>query len=282
MVILAHNKKEYTQGCLESLLETEYDPWELIVIDNGSDDGTVEWLLEFKTRAAKKNIEMKIKLNENNAGCSTARNQGIDLSRGKKIVFMDNDTALRQRSWMKGLADVLDSQSSIGLAGPKLVYPYPPYDIQFAGGAVSPSGRVQFMGRGESRQDMRFTQQKEVQCYISACYMVKRKVLDVAGGFDEIFNPVEYEDIDHSYRIKAAGFRLIYVPSVELYHFESVTTNGTPNLSNTYLIIKNGLKFKHRWKHCYENENGPNDDDTQWKNIPVKRLADIKSLEVCP
>jgi GT2 family glycosyltransferase len=279
VVILSHNKIDYTRTCIHSLLGTDYPDWELIIIDNGSTDGTVEWLNTFRKEAKNDNIHVKLILNSGNIGCSTARNQGIEAAAGELIAFCDNDIALRNRNWLRVMSEDLQAPD-IGMVGPKIIFPFEPFNIQCAGAAVTPSGRVQFIGRGENRDNPLFNDRKEVQCLISACCMVKKSVLEKVGGFDEIFNPVEYEDIDLCYRIRSHGFKILYNPAVEMYHFENVTTEGTENLPNTYLIVKHSMIFKKRWKQMFEKEQGPLEEAAKWRKIPARRLADIKSLEV--
>lgn len=278
VVTLTHNKLDYTKRCLGSLLVTDYTPWELVVVDNGSTDGTREWLDSFKARAAEAGVVLKTVLNDTNVGCSTARNAGAAAASGDKLVFMDNDVGLRSADWLKVLSDQLDAEPETAVVGPKLVWPYEPYDIQCAGVGISRSGRVQFRGRGSSRDDPRFAARRQMQCLISACFMLKRAAFDEAGGFDEEFNPVEFEDFDLCYRIRSNGHHIYYEPSVEMYHFESVTTTGTPSLRNTYIIIKHGLKFKERWRRMFENEDGPPDEDTKWLKIPARRLEDMHGM----
>jgi GT2 family glycosyltransferase len=280
VVTLTHNKLEYSRRCLTSLLATSFGPWELVVIDNGSSDGTREWLKELGAQAEANDVGFQTVLNDGNIGCSTARNQGSAVARGHYVVFVDNDIALRSQNWLRDLANCLDRNPECAMVGPKLVYPYPPHDIQCAGSAVSRSGRVQFMGRGESNDSPRHNQRREVQCLISACIMVRKTVLDQAGGFDEAFNPVEYEDIDLCYRMRSLGHRLIYEPAVSMYHFESVTTAGTEALPNTYLIVKHGLLFKGRWREMFVKEDGPTDEETKWKKIPGRSLESVSELEI--
>ena len=279
VVILSHNKIDYTRTCIHSLLETDYPDWELVIVDNGSDDGTVEWLKKFHNEAKNHNIPVTLIFNSGNIGCSTARNQGIEASSGELIAFCDNDIALRNRNWLKLMAKDL-ADPSVGMVGPKIIYPFEPFNIQCAGAAVTPMGRIQFMGRGENKEDPKFNIRKEVQCLISACCMTKKSLLDEYGGFDEIFNPVEYEDIDLCYRIRSHGYKIMYNPKVEMYHFESVTTEGTESLPNTYLIVKHSLIFKERWKHMFEKEDGPKEEEAKWRKITAKKLAEIKPLEV--
>ena len=280
VITLTHNKLEVTRRCLTSWLQTDYRPWEIVVVDNGSTDGTGEWLEGFRRTAGDAGVPVQVIRNDGNIGCSTARNQGMAAASGQHLVFVDNDVALRSRGWLTRLGAALDGAPRRAVAGPKLVYPYPPHDIQCAGAAVSRSGRVQFMGRGESREDPRFNRFRDVQCLISACFMFKRSVAEEIGGLDEAFNPVEYEDLDFCYRARSRGYGVVYEPSVEMYHFESVTTAGTATLPNTYLIIKHGLLFKARWRHMFEQEDGPPDEATKWRRIQARPFQAIGELPV--
>jgi GT2 family glycosyltransferase len=279
VITLTHNKLEYTQRCLASWLDTRFDSWELVVVDNGSEDGTQAWLQQFQAQAARRGVPVQLIFNDGNIGCSTSRNQGIESARGSLLVFIDNDVALRSRNWLTCLSHRLEADPSCGIVGPKLVYPFPPHAIQCAGAAVSPSGRVQFRGRGEPRNDVRFAQAENVQCLISACFMFPRRLVERIGGLDEAFNPVEYEDIDFCYRARENGYTVLYEPAAEMYHFESVTTAGTRALPNTYLIIRHGLLFKKRWQHMFSNENGPSDQETRWRAVATHPLSDIGDLE---
>ena len=92
------------------------------------------------------------------------------------------------------------------------------------------------------------------------------------GGLDEAFNPIEFEDFDFCYRARAEGGRCIYEPGVEMHHWESITSQGTQALPNTYLIIKHGLLFKERWRHAFEREDGPADADCRWVPITMPGL----------
>jgi len=280
VVILSHNKLPYTRTCVGSLLGTDYPHWELVIIDNGSDDGSVEWLRQFRDEAAEAGAEVKLICNDSNIGCSTSRNQGIDAASGELIAFCDNDVALRNRNWLRKMGSFLLDNPDAGMIGPKIIYPFAPFNIQCAGGGVTPSGKIQFMGRGESRDDPRFNARREVQCLISACCLAKKAVIAEAGGFDEIFNPVEFEDIDLCYKIRNHGHQIWYEPEVEMYHFESVTTEGTESLPNTYLIVKHGMIFKERWHHMFEAENGPDEAAAKWRRIPTRNLAEIEDLEI--
>ncbi len=265
--MLSHNKKPYTRAALESLLCTAGVHLEAIVVDNGSTDGTPALLEEmgptFRSHAA----SLRWELNPTNLGCSTARNQGLRMARGRYCAFMDNDALVVDPSWATHLIATLEEEPGAAIVGPKLVYPFPPHWIQCAGGAVSRSGRVQFRGRGRPRELPEFNRRRDVQCLISACFLFRRSLYERMGGLDEAFNPIEFEDLDFCYRARSAGGRCIYEPAVEVHHWESITSEGTPKLPNKYLIIKHGMLFKERWRHMFEKEDGPPDSECKW--VPI-------------
>jgi GT2 family glycosyltransferase len=105
--------------------------------------------------------------------------------------------------------------------------------------------------------------------------MMPAEVARRVGPLDAQFSPVQFEDIDYCYRIREAGRSCRYVPDVEMYHFENVTTGRTGSLNYPYLTVKNGLKFKKKWAHRYTKEDGPPDDEWHWAEVKQVRLEDV-------
>ena len=186
---------------------------------------------------------------------------------------------VRSLDWVEKLAWVLQSRPEAGIAGPKLIYPFPPFLIQCAGAAVSRTGRVFFRGRGQPREAAEFNRIEQVQCLISACWLMRREVYECVGPIDEAYNPVQFEDIDYCYKAREQGWAAYYVPSAEMYHFESVTTSGSPTINSPYQIVRNGLRFKRLWGHMFTKEPGPCDKDWSWAEIPTVRLDSVGELE---
>lgn len=278
VVTLTHNKLAVTRRCLASWLATEGVAWEAVVVDNGSTDGTAEWLDEFRATAARRGVDVTILRNGRNVGCSTARNQAIAEARGELLAFVDNDVALRSRNWLSRFRDILEFDRRCAMVGCKLFYPFAPYDIQCAGVGISRTGRVLFRGRGEPREAPAYNEPREVQCLISACCAARTAEIRAAGGFDEAFNPVQFEDFDLCYRLRERGGTLRYEPGVEMYHVESSTTQGTPGLANAEIVIRHGLLFKRRWKHRFAVEDGPADEETRWRETPARPFEAIGEL----
>jgi len=281
LITLSYNKLACTKRCLSALLADSLvdAPWELIVVDNGSTDGSGEWCDgELKALGAAHGVPVTVLHNSGNVGCSYARNRAIAAARGELLVFADNDIAPRTRRWMPGLRAALASVPRGGMAGAKMVYPWTPYPIQCAGVGISPRGHVCFRGRGDPIDDPRFCRQEIVQCLISACLMIPAALIQKHGGFDEAFHPVQFEDFDLCYRLREAGYAAVYAPAVEMYHFESVTTQGTPTVRNAAVVVRNGLLFQKRWRHLFAGENGPGEEACRWRKIEPVPFSSIGPL----
>ena len=268
LIILTFNNLERTRRCLMDVLRvTDCRDWEVVLIDNGSTDGTPAWQAStFATACAARGVPLTLLRNAENIGCPLARNQGIAAASGAFCVFLDNDVSPRTPRWLQGLEGAL--QRGVGMVGPKLVYPSPQHRIQCAGVGISKRGNVAFLGRGEPCDAPRFNAPAEVQVLISACLLVPRELLAVHGGFDPLFHPVQFEDFDLCYRLRSHGLKAWYTPAVEMFHFESSTTQGVSGARNAAAVIRNGMAFKKRWAHVFAHESGPDDADCAWRQLP--------------
>jgi len=281
LITLSYNKLDCTRRCLSALItDSVVDaPWEMIVVDNGSTDGSGEWCdTELTALGAAQGIPVTVLHNSGNVGCSYARNRAIAVAKGEFLVFADNDIAPRTRRWMPGLRAALTAFPDAGMIGCKMVYPWEPYPIQCAGVGISQRGHVCFRGRGEGIDAPRFNRTETVQCLISACLLIPAALIRKHGGFDEAFHPVQFEDFDLVYRLREAGYQAVYTPEVEMYHFESVTTQGTPTVHNAAVVVRNGLLFQKRWRHLFKQEDGPSEEACRWLKIPSVAFSAIGSL----
>ena len=281
LITLSYNKLTCTRRCLSALITDSVtdEPWEMIVVDNGSTDGSGEWCdTELVALGEAHGVSVTVLHNEGNVGCSYARNRAIAVAKGEYLVFADNDIAPRTRRWMPVLRDALAAFPRAGMVGAKMVYPWQPYPIQCAGVGISQRGHVCFRGRGEPIGDPRFNCLETVQCLISACLLIPTALIQRHGGFDEAFHPVQFEDFDLVYRLREAGHEAVYTPSAEMYHFESVTTQGTPTVRNAAVVVRNGLLFQQRWRHLFSQEDGPDEDACRWRKIDSVPFNSIGAL----
>jgi GT2 family glycosyltransferase len=278
VITLCHNKLACTQRCLTALLRDSVAdaPWELLVVDNGSTDGTGAWLERDLVACGRAvNVPVRVLRSDVNIGCSPARNLGIAAATGDYLVFVDNDVTPCTRRWLPGLRAVLEADPVAGMVGPKMIYPTPPYAIQCAGVGVSTRGHICFRGRGQPNDDPRFNQRQPVQSLISACLMVRAELIRAHGGFDKAFHPVQFEDFDLCYRLRELGWQAIYEPGVAMYHFESVTTQGSPTICNAAVVVRNGLIFQQRWRHLFSREDGPMESECRWRQASLPTLDAI-------
>ncbi len=266
VIILHHSKARYSQACLVSLLQTTARPLQVINVDNGSADDTVKVLLEWQETARAQGIEVLTLPQTENIGAVRGRNVAMEASTGDYIVFLDNDMLICQPTWLDDLRSFLESHSSCGIVAPKLLFPWKPFLIECCGCAVSPQGRVAYLGRGEQRDSVIDSQQ--IQAAISAAWMMTRGVYEKLGGLDEIYSPVQYEDLDYCYRARAAGFEVWTNPAVELFHFEHTTTAGSDDVNFRYVTSRNALTFKKRWKSTFEAETGMENANFTWQQLP--------------
>lgn len=274
LVVLSFNKRAYTEQCLRSLITSTYRPIEIIVVDQGSKDGSREAIEALGPVLADAGIVLRPVFNLENVGAPAGRNQGMDLARGEFIGFLDNDIAVKSTGWLEDLTRFLDDHPRAGVVSPKLVFPGTERLIEFAGCGVSPSGRIQYIGRGEHADDPRFCVAREVQCLISACILMPIAAQRAAGHMDIAYSPVQYEDLDYCYRLKELGYTCWVLPQVEMYHYEHITTAGSASINFRYVTIRNGMRFKQRWQQVFSRENGPRDEDTTWKEIDRYRLPE--------
>ena len=286
ILMLAHNKAAYTRICLRGLLASSYPSLRFVLIDNGSTDETPDVLAAFARQPANRGWQAHIETLPRNVGAVSGRNRGLGLLDGRFAVWLDNDVTPRHRDWVERLASFLRDHPDVGIVQPKLIYPTPTpaptHLIQCAGCDVSPRGKVNFRGRGEPRDHPAFSTVRDCQALISACWMLPTAVIRDLGPLDEQFNPIQFEDIDYCYRARERGLRAVYVPHVEMYHFENVTSGNTPRLNYNYVTLKNNAKFRRKWRHRFSQENGPDDSSMIWRDLPVVRLEDIGELEQVP
>ncbi len=273
IIILHHNKAEYSRACLQSLLNSSARPLEIINVDNGSRDITPGVLREWESAAHAQNIQTQNLNFPENIGAICGRNEAMKIARGDFFVFLDNDTLIAQTDWLQQLQVFLEADEKRGIVAPKLLFPWPPFDIECCGAAISPSGRVEYSQRGQARDTLQNPQR--IQCAISAAWMMPRRVYETIGGLDEIYSPVQYEDLDYCYRAHEAGFEIWSLPSAEVFHFEHTTTAGSGDINFKYVTAKNAITFKKRWRAHFQKEKATTEAAAQWQTLPKHTIEEV-------
>jgi len=233
IVILVKNQLEYTKQCIESIRRyTRPGTYEIIVVDNGSDDGTPAWLAE--------QPDLIVIRNEHNAGFPAGCNQGISRATGQYILLLNNDTIVT-RNWLDNLLHCLESDESIGAVGPVTNNCSYAQSIQVH---YSTLAEMHAFAENFNRPDPR--KWEERLKLVGFCMLIKRPVLEKIGLFDERFTPGNYEDDDLSLRMAEAGYRLILCRDTFIHHYGSVSfKENKPEYLQ--LLKANEQKFQEKW-----------------------------------
>lgn len=214
IIIPAWNAGELIDECLNSIISQLTAADEVIVVDNGSRDGTPE-----RIAAQYPHITL-VRLPEN-LGFAGGVNRGLQLARGTELILINQDVVLRPNC----LA-ALSAQLATGpaIVGCKLLYP-DGLTIQHAGGLIrQPRALADHYGYRQA-DDGRWDTATEVDYVTGAVFAFNRTVLNAIGWFDEAFHPAYYEEVDYCYRARTAGARVVYEPAAVAIHHESHSTD---------------------------------------------------------
>lgn len=220
LVIPLYNQLDYTRQCLESLRRHAAMPYELILVDNASSDGTPEYI---RTQQA------TVIANPTNLGCAKAWNQGVRGSHGEVVGILNNDLVVT-KGWLEGLLAFME-KGNHGIVSPALREGPLNYDLD--------SYAVEFV------RSCREAVRKELH---GACFLVRREVFERIGLFDEAFVYGQCEDIDFFWRAKAAGFSVATTGSVLIHHFGSATQNAIRKSETGAYAGQNLAYFTQKWR----------------------------------
>lgn len=237
IVILNWNQREDTLACLASLQEITYGNYDVILVDNGSTDGSQDAIAAlFK--------DVTILAQTSNLGGSGGRNVGIlHALKGQTdyILFLDNDTAARP-DFLDRLVEVGESDSTIGVLGSTIYYYYDRQRIWNAGACVDRQTGYCYSLRNGELDPGGSRPVGEVDFLATCSLMAKRSVFETVGIFDEEYF-FYYEDTDWCVRASNAGYRIVVVPDSVIWHKESRSLGGPSSPGKTYYMTRNQLLF---------------------------------------
>lgn len=212
VIIPAWNGIADLPGCLDALLAQTGVEFEVIVVDNGSGDGSADLVA---ARAAR-DPRLRLLRQPANLGFGGGCNVGLAQAQGAVLVLLNQDTEVRP-GWLAALVDALHADSTIGIAGSKAIYP--DGTIQHAGGRIDAQGSGSHLGYRQPDQGQ-FDQPADVDYVTGASLALRRDLYAAIGGFDEGFGAAYCEDVDLCLRARAAGRRVVYIPRSILIHKE--------------------------------------------------------------
>ena len=245
IIIVNWNGMRFLEKCLSSVDSQTYRLFEVIFVDNGSEDGSLEFV--------RSNFPETIIIeNKENLGFAKANNQGIKVANGKYIATLNNDTEV-DRDWLNNLVEAAESSDEkVGMWAPKILSMQKRTRIDSVGGLLIYRDGIA-RGRGRSEEDKGQYDRVEGILFPSACSALYRKdMLDGIGYFDEDFFAY-CEDSDLGFRARLAGWNAVSVPGAIVYHHYSGST-GKYSETKAFLVERN-----HIWLAI--------------KNFPVTMLA---------
>ena len=232
VIVVNWNRRELLRSCLQSLASQTHPSFEVIVIDNGSDDQSSELV---KTLEPAYPVRLRLISNSTNRGFCAANNQGFDASQAQLVALLNND-AEADPGWLEALESVIRSNEDVGMAASKILVWEDPTRIDKAGHLMYPDG--QNRGRGTGQLDHGQFDRVEETLWPDGCAaMYRRAMLDEIGGFDEEFFAYA-DDAELGLRGRIAGWTCLFAPEAVVRHHRGATL-GLGSARRLTLIERN-------------------------------------------
>lgn len=267
ILIPTRNGLHYLRTCVKSILAmTRYGDYELIVLDNGSDDpGTLEYLEQLSGFCAP--VPAKIVRDPRPFNFSRLNNLGARHASGSLLCLMNNDIEVIAPGWLEEMA-ALAVRPGIGAVGARLLYP--DATLQHCGVVVGLGGAAGHLMRhwkhdepdhlgpiGVGRSELL----QEASAVTAACLVVRKDIYDQIGGLDEQTFAVAFNDVDFCLRLRQAGYRNLYTPHATLIHHESVSRGDDaddPQKARRYMQELRALQKRWRTEGFQDPAYNPN------------------------
>jgi GT2 family glycosyltransferase len=240
VIVLNWNGKDDTVECLDSLMKMSYPNFRVVVVDNGSTDGSIE---VFKSRFP----EVELVLNGENVGFAEGNNRGMQhaYQRGADYVFvLNNDTVVHQ-DMLTHLVSVAEADPQVGITTPKVYY-YDAKDVIWAAGAKRSRFSLGAYDTGMGQRDgLAHDVEKEIDYAFGCCMLIRREVLEQVGMFDTRFF-IYFEDTDLCIRTQQSGYKIVYVPQAKMWHKVALSTKSE---RFSYIWAKSKMLFYRKHTH---------------------------------
>lgn len=231
VVIVNLNRRDLLELAMESVWKQTWTDLEIVVVDNGSEDGSMKFLNGLKDPG------LRVVSLPANLGFAGGCNAGIRQARGRYVATLNNDAEADSR-WLEELVQVMESDSRIGMCASKIVFHGERNRIDKAGHLIYLDGLNH--GRGSGEADIgQFERREEVLFPDGAAALYRREMLDAIGLFDEAFFAYG-DDADLGLRGRLAGWNCIYVPTAIVFHRHSATAGKFSPLK-AFLIERNRI-----------------------------------------
>ncbi|NQU83245.1 MAG: glycosyltransferase family 2 protein [Parcubacteria group bacterium] len=252
IIIVSWNTRELLKKCLTSIYsETKDISFEVFVVDNNSSDETVGMV-------KKEFSQVKLIANKNNLGFAKANNQAIKESRGEFVILLNPDTELISNS-LAQMLEFMRQDQRVGVLGPKLLNPnktwqpstrrFPNFLNQFVIllklPHIFPNLKVY---KNYLMKDFDGQSEREVDQVMGAAFMIRREVIEKVGMLDERYF-IWFEEVDYCKMAKDAGWKVYYIPFVEVVHYGGESFVQLKTLKKQLMYLNSMIKYF--WKHVW-------------------------------
>ncbi len=251
LIIPMRNGLELIRTCITSMLEkTTYANYEVLIVDNGSDDPrTLAYLDSLKAEA-----RIRVLRDDRPFNFSALNNAAVNQARGSVVGLINNDIEVISPDWLSEMVSHA-LRPEVGAVGARLLYPND--TLQHGGVILGIGGVAGHAHKGlVSDQHGYFCRARLLQSFsavTAACLVIRKDLYVKAGGFDEDLR-VAYNDIDFCLRVREMGYRNIYTPYAELYHHESATRGYEDTPEKQFRLEQEAQFMKKRWGELLVND----------------------------
>lgn len=228
IVIVNYNTYDLTKQTINSVIQKKHPfEYEILLVDNASSDGSIEMLQEEFDAVISKGI-LQVFVNKSNLGFAKANNIGMKKAKGEYILLLNSDTVVTENCLEKCI-NYIEQDSGIGALGCKVVLADGSLDHACKRGFPTPKASLYYLLKLYKKDPIKYGQYDalhlhedeigEVDCLMGAFMLMPKAVLENTGLLDEDFF-MYGEDIDLCYRIKEAGYKILYYPKAQIIHYK--------------------------------------------------------------
>jgi len=284
LIVPTRNGLSLLKQCVDSLLaKTRYPNFEVLIVDNGSDDPeTLAWM-----RAITADARVRVRRDERPFNFSALNNHALPDCRGSIIGMLNNDTEVIAPDWLDDMVGLV-LRPDVGAVGSRLWYSH--RALQHAGVLLGIGGAAGHahakLAEGDPGYLGRAVLTQEFSAVTAACLLVRREVFEQVEGLDEQNLAIDLNDIDFCLRLRSAGYRVIWSAQAELFHHESATRGHPTRPDQMARYTAERRYFCDRWKDWLGADPAYNPnltlDDASWAVAASPRIAPDRPFMAAP